>query len=39
LHEVENIQRELPVVRSLLDDDKIIGLAQALPDFGELCAQ
>src|SRR5437867_2071648 len=36
LHELENIPRELPVVRPLLDNDEIIHLAEALPDFGEL---
>ena len=39
LHELENIQRELPVVRPLLDNDEIIHLAEALPDFGELRGQ
>src|SRR4051812_44215067 len=39
LHELENIQCELAAVRSLLDDDEIIGLAQALPDFAELHGQ
>ena len=33
LHELENIQRELPVVRPLLDNDEIIHLTEALPDF------
>src|SRR5262245_40994346 len=36
LHELEDIQRELPVVGPLLDNDKIIPLAEALPDFAEL---
>src|SRR4029077_11943267 len=39
LHELENIQRELPVVCPLLDNDEIIHLAKALPDFGELRGQ
>src|SRR6476620_5453599 len=39
LHKLENIQRELPVVRALLDNDEIICLAEALPDFGELRGQ
>src|ERR1700751_3311611 len=36
LRELEDIQRELPVVRTLLDNDKIIRLAEALPNFMEL---
>ena len=39
LHELENIQRELPVVCPLLDNDEIIYFAEALPDFGELRGQ
>src|SRR4029077_16171417 len=39
LHELENIQRELPVVCPLLHNDEIIHLAKALPDFGELRGQ
>src|SRR4030095_172560 len=38
-HEIENIPRELSVVRPLLDNDEIIHLAEALPDFGELRGQ
>jgi len=36
LHELENIQRELSVVRPLLENDKIIRFAETLPDFAEL---
>jgi hypothetical protein len=39
LHELENIQRELSVVRPLLDNGEIIHLAETLPDFGELRGQ
>ena len=39
LQELENIPRELPVVRPLLDNDEIIHLAEALPDFRELPGQ
>ena len=36
LHELENIQRELTIVRPLLDNDEIIQLAEALPNFEKL---
>src|SRR5215469_1663715 len=36
LHECENIQREPPVVCALLENNKIIRFAEALPDFAEL---
>src|SRR5512132_1981006 len=39
LRKLENIHRELPVVCPLLDNDEIIYLAKALPDFGELRGQ
>ena len=39
LHELENIQRELTVVRPLLDNDEIIHIAEALPNFEELRGQ
>src|SRR5436305_7248708 len=39
LHELENIQRELPVVRPLLDNHEMIELAEALPDLAELRGQ
>src|SRR4029450_7664073 len=35
LHELENIPRELPVVRPLLHNDEIIHLAEASPEFGQ----
>ena len=38
-HELENIERKLPIVRPLLNNDEIIHLAEALPDFGELRGQ
>src|SRR3954467_4187404 len=36
LHEFKDVQRELPVVRPLLDNDEIIQFAEALPYFAEL---
>src|SRR5215216_375566 len=39
LHELENIPRELPVIRPLLDNDEVIHFAEALPNFEELPSQ
>src|SRR6266480_1919298 len=39
LRKLENIPRERPVVRPLLDNDEIIHLPKALPDFEELRGQ
>ena len=34
---MENIARELAVVRALLKDDKIVDFTELLPDLSELC--
>src|SRR5438132_11756637 len=34
---LENIARQLAVVRALLNDDKIVDFSQLLPDLSELC--
>src|SRR5438552_15042787 len=37
--ELENVARELAIMRTLFDDDEIVDLAESLPDFGELRRQ
>jgi hypothetical protein len=36
LHELQNIPRELPIVRAMLDNHETFNLPEAFPDFGEL---
>src|SRR6266498_5075897 len=37
--ELENVARELAIMRTLFDDDEIVDLAESLPDFGKLRRQ
>src|ERR1043166_7868935 len=37
LRRAENIARELPIMRALLNNDEIVCPAELLPDFCELC--
>ena len=39
LHKLENIQCELPVVRTLLGNNEIVHLADTLPNFEKLQGQ
>ena len=32
----EHVAREFAVMRALLDDDEVVGVAKAFPDFSEL---
>ena len=39
LQRFENVARELPIMRALLDNHEVVDFAESLPDFRELRAQ